>query len=32
VAVRRSAATLLADFVERYDRSFLPSAEAEIRL
>ena len=31
-AVRRSAATLLADFVERFDRSFLPSAEAEFRL
>ena len=32
VAVKRSNATLLADFVERFDRCFLPLAVAEIRL
>lgn len=31
-AVKRSAALLLADFVERFDRSFVPVAEAEFRL
>lgn len=30
--LRSSAAILLADFVERFDRSFLPVAEAEFRL
>lgn len=31
-AVKRSAAILLADFVERFDRAFLPVAEVALRL